>query len=58
MKTQCISSGNQVLLILHLNIEQALYLKDMVQNPISEDESEPVEDFRESVFNSLTEVGI
>lgn len=58
MKTQCIASGNQILLTLHLNTEQALYLKGMVQNAISEDESEPVEDFRESIFNSLSEVGV
>lgn len=49
---KCITD-KQVVITLQLNIEEALYLKGMLQNSFAEDESETDNKCREGLFEAL-----
>lgn len=42
--------------ILKISVRSAIELKTLVQNPVSEDESESAQKMREEVFNALPSI--
>lgn len=45
----------EIVITLEFNLEEAKLLRDMVQNPISEDETIQEDQFRESLFLCLNQ---